>query len=63
MEQFELKTEPGKGKGATGIPRKAGGAEYCVCRNCGYKFRHTLRGEPCNNYLCPKCGADALYGV
>jgi len=35
--------------------RRLGGTDYCVCQNCGYRTRH-IRGKPCINMKCPRCG-------
>jgi len=41
---------PGRGRGA-----RTGGPGKCVCPSCGYEEVH-VRGTPCAQKTCPKCG-------
>jgi len=43
------------GRGRMGGPASAGLSGNCVCPNCGHNESH-LRGQPCNQRQCPKCG-------
>ena len=59
----ELEVEKGRGEGI-GVGRERqgdGGADYCICPNCGYKETHK-KGIPCSKRKCPKCGTP-LKGV
>jgi len=40
------------GRGGRGL----GVGGNCICPNCGYKKPH-VRGMPCFNEKCPKCGS------
>lgn len=44
----------GLGKGRR---RGFGRTNYCVCPNCGNKVPH-MRGKPCVEQKCPKCGSN-----
>ncbi len=45
----------GRGRGqGQGFGLGPGG--YCVCPSCGEKVQH-IRGTPCYNQKCPKCGS------
>jgi hypothetical protein len=46
----------GEGQGVGNEPQGDGGAETCVCPQCGYEMEHD-RGTPCNEVECPECGA------
>ena len=48
--------ERGQGKGQGGDPQGDGGAERCVCPECGTTAEH-IKGSPCTEQTCPKCGA------
>ncbi len=37
-------------------PYVAGPGGNCTCSGCGTKIAHTP-GQPCNQQICPKCGA------
>jgi hypothetical protein len=39
-----------------GGPKAAGPVGECVCPKCGHREPH-MRGIPCNQRQCPKCGA------
>jgi hypothetical protein len=43
--------------GKMGGPFAAGPGGNCVCPKCGYKEPH-VRGLPCNQKKCPKCGTQ-----
>ncbi|HDP66939.1 MAG TPA: hypothetical protein ENN20_00385 [Candidatus Marinimicrobia bacterium] len=43
------------GRGRMGGPAAAGPSGDCVCPKCGFRVPH-LRGQPCNQRECPKCG-------
>ena len=49
----------GFGKGRGGSRRYAGGPKECVCPGCGSKVTH-VRGVPCLDTKCPKCGKKML---
>lgn len=49
------------GIGLGGRRRRAGGVDECVCPNCGYKVKH-VRGKPCAQIKCPKCGTPMAGG-
>jgi hypothetical protein len=44
-----------------GGPASAGPSGYCICPKCGHKEEH-LRGQPCYQKRCPKCGAIMARG-
>jgi hypothetical protein len=46
----------GEGQGADGDRQADGGADVCVCPECGHKEEHE-RGVPCAEKACPECGA------
>ncbi len=39
----------------------AGIGGICKCSNCGYEKQH-VRGQPCNQIKCPKCGNLMIRG-
>lgn len=39
-----------------GGPLAAGPGGFCVCPKCGYREAH-VPGQPCNQKVCPACGA------
>ncbi len=45
----------GGGRGRMGGPKAAGPGGNCVCPKCDYK-EPQVRGQPCMNKKCPKCG-------
>ncbi len=45
-----------RGRGRMGGPFAAGPGGECVCPICGYR-EPQVRGSPCINKKCPKCGA------
>ncbi len=45
----------GEGQGVGGPRQGVGGAELCVCPECGHEEKHK-RDEPCNKIKCPECG-------
>lgn len=47
--------KPGYGQGVGKPKRGAGGTDNCVCPKCGAESAH-VRGTPCNQIKCPKCG-------
>lgn len=53
--------ERGQGKGVGGPPQGDGGADQCICPECGATAAHE-KGTPCNETKCPKCGA-AMQGA
>jgi len=46
----------GEGRGVGGPRQGIGGADKCVCPECGFTKAHD-RGTPCAEMKCPKCGA------
>ena len=51
----------GGGRGRMGGPFAAGPGGECVCPNCGYR-EPQIRGSPCMNKKCPKCGTKMTRG-
>ncbi len=51
----------GDGRGRMGGPFAAGPGGDCVCPKCGYR-EPQVRGSPCMNKNCPKCGAKMTRG-
>lgn len=51
----EVAEARGEGKGVGGEPQGDGGADTCVCPECGATVAHE-RGIPCAEQECPKCG-------
>jgi len=49
----------GDGQGQDGDRQGDGGADYCVCPECGYKTEHE-KGVPCNEKTCPECGSSLV---
>jgi len=50
-----------RGRGRMGGPFAAGPGGQCVCPNCGYT-EPQVRGSPCMNKKCPKCGTKMTRG-
>ena len=46
----------GQGQGQGGEPQGDGGADVCVCPECGAVVDHE-KGVPCTEVECPECGA------
>jgi hypothetical protein len=55
MVVAHVTAEIGEGKGVGGPQQGVGGADKCVCPQCGYEAEHE-RGVPCAGVKCPKCG-------
>ena len=51
-----LEKARGEGQGVGGPRQGDGGADQCVCPECGATTAHE-KGTPCNEQKCPKCGA------
>jgi hypothetical protein len=53
----------GRGQGFGGRGRmggfRAGPGGVCVCTKCGYE-EPQVRGQPCMNKKCPKCGSQMI---
>ena len=49
----------GDGQGQDGPPQGDGGADICVCPECGYETEHD-KGTPCNEMTCPECGTSLV---
>jgi predicted Fe-Mo cluster-binding NifX family protein len=49
----------GRGLGRMGGPKAGGPAGECVCSACGHREPH-MRGIPCTQRQCPKCGAAMI---
>ena len=52
----------GRGAGRGGGRGRMGGfaagpGGYCICSKCKYK-ESQIRGQPCVNKKCPKCGSS-----
>ena len=45
----------GEGRGVGGARQGIGGADLCVCPECGYEAKHK-RNVPCAEIKCPECG-------
>lgn len=57
FEVIELIQEQrGQGQGQGEPPVGDGGADTCVCPECGHKEPHE-KGTPCNQANCPECDA------
>jgi hypothetical protein len=48
--------ERGEGQGVGGERQGDGGADKCVCPECGATAEHE-KGTPCSEMSCPECGA------
>lgn len=55
----DLEKSRGEGKGQGGSTQGDGGADKCVCPDCGKTITHD-KGEPCNKISCPACGASMI---
>lgn len=44
----------GEGQGVGGARQGVGGAEWCICTECGHMVKHK-RNVPCADRECPKC--------
>ena len=51
----------GRGRGRMGGQFAAGPGGVCVCTKCNYETAH-VRGQPCNQRKCPKCGSPMTRG-
>ena len=51
----------GGGRGRMGGGFAAGPRGFCVCPSCGYRAPH-VRGTPCYQQTCPKCGSRMTRG-
>ena len=51
-----VEDDRGTGKGVGNDPVGDGGADICVCPDCSNEMPH-VRGRPCNEHQCSKCGA------
>jgi hypothetical protein len=51
----------GGGRGRMGGGVAAGPGGFCVCPSCGYRASH-VRGIPCYQQTCPKCGSRMTRG-
>ena len=51
----------GGGRGRMGGPFAAGPGGVCKCTSCDYE-EPQVRGQPCMNKKCPKCGAPMIRG-
>ncbi|MBM3858959.1 MAG: DUF134 domain-containing protein [Verrucomicrobia bacterium] len=49
----------GQRRGQGGPGGRGGAPVECVCPQCGERAPH-VPGEPCNQKLCPKCGARMI---
>jgi len=56
FDVYDFFKERGKGKGVGRPPQGDGGADICVCSECGTTAPHE-KGVPCAEMKCPKCGA------
>jgi len=57
--QFLISKARGQGQGVGGPRQGDGGADKCVCPDCGAEYPHD-RGTPCNEQTCPECGATLV---
>ena len=53
-KSLEYMKARGEGQGVGGSRQGDGGADSCVCPECGYTTTHK-KGTPCNDMKCPKC--------
>jgi len=53
--------ERGEGQGVDGPPQGDGGADVCVCPDCGHEAAHE-KGVPCAEISCPECGTEMRGG-
>ena len=51
----------GRGRQPGGFGLGPGGGCRCANHDCGYKEPH-IRGIPCYEKVCPKCGARLIRG-
>jgi len=49
----------GFGAGRMGGPKVAGPGGICKCPKCGYE-ESQVRGQPCMNKKCPRCGTQMI---
>jgi hypothetical protein len=56
VKAYVLTKARGEGQGVGGERQGDGGADQCVCPECGATAKHE-KGTPCNEQKCPKCGA------
>jgi hypothetical protein len=52
-------SQRGRGRGRGGGRQGTGGPKECVCPKCGIRIPH-VRGVPCLNTDCPKCGSKMM---
>jgi len=55
IDEFFKEAGISEAQGQGGGRELAGGADICICPDCGYEESHE-RGAPCNKTMCPKCG-------
>jgi len=55
----DKKKARGDGQGQDGDRQGDGGADICVCPECGYETEHD-KGTPCNEMTCPECGSNLV---
>lgn len=56
IDELEEK-QRGEGQGQDNPRQGDGGADICICPECGYEQEHN-RGTPCNEIKCPECGSE-----
>ncbi len=54
-----MKKIRGRGMGQGNAAQRDGGADKCVCPECGHEKQHD-RGTPCVNEVCPECGSKMI---
>jgi len=62
LKERGIEESRGQGQGVGGSRQKDGGANFCVCPECGFKAAKE-KGVPCKSINCPNCGHQGMTGV